>query len=69
MEKIYKGLGVINPEESKRKIDMISKGTTEFPVVAKCQQGKWGIWMEVSDKCLLVNPIALVNSLIFRTPL
>lgn len=63
MEKIYKGLGVINPEESKRKIDMISKGTTEFPVVAKCQQGKWGIWMEVSDKCLLVNPIALVNSL------
>ncbi|MBR6446797.1 MAG: hypothetical protein IKS94_10375 [Prevotella sp.] len=63
MEQIYKGLGMINPEGSKKEIDIISKGATDFPIVVKCQQGKWGVWLEVSDKCLLVNPIALVNSL------
>lgn len=63
MEQIYKGLGMINPEGAKQEIDTISKGATNFPVVTKRQQGKWGIWMEISDNCLLVNPIALVNSL------
>lgn len=63
MEQIYKGLGMIVPEWSKKEIENVSKETTEFPIVVKCQQGKWGIWMELSDKYLLVNPIALVNSL------
>lgn len=63
MEQIYKGLGMIIPDKSKREIDIISKGATCFPVVAKEQHGEWGIWMEISDKSLLVNPIALVNTL------
>lgn len=63
MEQIYKGLGMINPEESKKEIEIISKGATEFPVVVKCRRGKWGIWMKVSGTYLLVNPIALVNTL------
>lgn len=63
MEQIYKGLGMIYPERTKKEIDIVSKDATIFPIVVKCLQGKWGIWMEVSDECLLVSPIALVNSL------
>lgn len=64
MEPIYKGLGMVYPEGTKSEIDKIRKRATEFPIVVKSQQGKWGIWMEISENSLLVNPIALVNSLL-----
>ena len=63
MEQIYKGLGMIYPEGSKKEIEIIKKGATCFPILLAKQQEAWGIWMNVSDKLLLVNPVSLVNTL------
>ena len=63
MEQIYKGIGMIWPEWSNKQIDITSKGATDFPISVRCQKGLWGIWMRIVDRFLLVNPIALVNSL------
>lgn len=63
MEQIYKGIGMISPEMSRKEIEIIKQGATSFPLKLAKRQERWGIWMKISDALLLVNPIALVNTL------
>lgn len=63
MDIIYKGFWSICPKRSRKEIEIEKRGASEFPLFLENCHKAWGIWLKLSDKMLLVNPITLVNTL------
>lgn len=63
MELIYSGLGIIDEDGVKKKIEECEKKASPFQISCFENAGAWGIWLTIGEDSLLVNPIELVNSL------
>ena len=44
-------------------INNAKKRCTIFSISCHQRDGVWGVWLQVGDECLLVNPIELVSSI------
>lgn len=62
-EKFYSGLGIIDGDSVKKEIEQCEQNASTFNLSCFENEGAWGIWLRIGDDVLLVNPIALVNSL------
>lgn len=63
-ELVYKGLGIIDVDSAKKEIDECEQVASTFNISCFENEGAWGIWLKIDEVLLLVNPIALVNSLL-----
>ncbi len=63
-EQIYTGLGIIDGDSVKKEIEQCEKKASPFSISCSENDGAWGIWLKIGDDLLLVNPRALVNSLL-----
>ena len=63
MEKLYKGLGDIMKDSVDREIARCRENAHPFLLSCHEKDGKWGVWLDFGQNTLLVNPVALVNSL------
>ena len=65
---LWANAGIIDEDDAKiyKEIQRIEKDCASFDISTKAVNEKWGIWMQIGDDELLVDPIGLTSSLFKR---